>query len=100
MLLTVTLSMRRYRPKRAKLEKFDLFMSLSRQRSIQILIGVGLLFVLLITLEIPFVLRTRFSAVSQEALSRPPKLESEDLEEREAPTRPIKLISLHPTKLA
>ncbi len=55
MLLTVTLSVRRYRPKRAKLEKFDLFMSLSKQRSIQILIGVGLLYVLLITLEIPFV---------------------------------------------
>ncbi|XP_062168878.1 hydroxyproline O-galactosyltransferase GALT6 [Alnus glutinosa] len=82
--------------KRAKLEKFDFFVSLSRQRSIQILIGVGLLYVLLITLEIPFVLRTGFSALSQEALSRPPRLESEeDLEEREAPTRPNKLISLH-----
>lgn len=82
--------------KRAKLEKFEMFVSLSRQRSFQILIGVGLLYVLLITLEIPFVLRTGFSAVSQDALSRPPRLESEeDLEEREAPTRPKKLISLH-----
>jgi hypothetical protein len=82
--------------KRAKLEKFDFFVSLSRQRSIQILIGVGLLYVLLITLEIPFVLRTGLSAVSQEALSRPPRLESEeDLEERDAPTRPNKLISLN-----
>jgi hypothetical protein len=33
--------------KRAKLEKFDMFMSVSRQRSIQILIGVGLLYLLL-----------------------------------------------------
>jgi hypothetical protein len=82
MLLTVTLSVRRYRPKRTKLEKFDLFMSLSRQRLIQILIRVGLLFVLLVTLEIPFVLRTRFSAVSQEALSRPPKLESEPFKKK------------------
>ena len=82
--------------KRAKLEKFDMFVSLSRQRSIQILIGVGLLYLLLITLEIPFVLRTGFSAVSQDALSRSPRLESEeDLEEREAPTRPKKLISLN-----
>ncbi|KAG2679084.1 hypothetical protein I3760_11G034500 [Carya illinoinensis] len=81
--------------KRGKLEKYDMFVSLSRQRSIQILIGAGLLYMLLVSLEIPFVFRTGFGFVSQEALSRPFRLESEeDLEEREAPTRPNKLISL------
>ncbi|KAF3958706.1 hypothetical protein ACB098_04G119100 [Castanea mollissima] len=80
--------------KRAKLEKFDTFLSLSRQRSIQILIGLGLLYMLLVTLEIPFVFNSGFSAVSQDSLSRPPRLESEeDLEERGAPTRPNKQIS-------
>lgn len=80
--------------KRAKLEKFDTFLSLSRQRSIQILIGLGLLYMLLVTLEIPFVFNSGLSAVSQDSLSRPPRLESEeDLDERGAPTRPNKLIS-------
>ncbi|XP_040987132.1 hydroxyproline O-galactosyltransferase GALT6-like [Juglans microcarpa x Juglans regia] len=82
--------------KRGKFEKYDMFVSLSRQRSIQILIGAGLLYMLLVSLEIPFVFRTGFGVVSQEALSRPFRLESEeDLEERGAPTRPNKLISLN-----
>lgn len=81
--------------KRGKLEKLDMFVSLSRQRSFQILIGAGLLYLLLVTIELPFVFRTGFGAVSQEALSRPSQLESEeDFEEREAPSRPHKLISL------
>uniref|UniRef100_A0A2N9G672 Galectin domain-containing protein n=1 Tax=Fagus sylvatica TaxID=28930 RepID=A0A2N9G672_FAGSY len=71
-----------------------MFVSLSRQRSIQILIGVGLLYMFLVTLEIPYVFRSGLSVVSQESLSRSPRLESEeDLEEREAPTRPNILIS-------
>ncbi|KAB1216700.1 putative beta-1,3-galactosyltransferase 18 [Morella rubra] len=81
--------------KRGKLEKLDMFVSLSRQRSFQILIGAGLLYLLLVTIELPFVFRTGFGAVSKEALSRPSLLESEeDFEEREAPSRPHKLISL------
>ena len=80
--------------RRGKLERFDMFVSLSRQRSIQVLIGVGLLYMVLVTLEIPFVFRSGLSVVSQESLSRSPRLESEeDLEEREAPTRPNILIS-------
>ncbi|XP_030938624.1 hydroxyproline O-galactosyltransferase GALT6-like [Quercus lobata] len=87
--------------KRAKLEKLDTFLSLSRQRSIQILIGLGLLYMLLVTLEIPFVFNSGFSAVSQDPLSRPPRLDSEeDLEERGAPTRPNKLISANSPRSA
>lgn len=80
--------------KRNKLEKFDVFVSLSRQRSIQILIGVGFLYLLLVTVEIPFVFKAGFSDVTQESLSRPLRLNSEeDLDEREAPTRPLESVS-------
>ncbi|KAG7951677.1 hypothetical protein I3843_12G019700 [Carya illinoinensis] len=81
--------------KRGKLEKFNMVVSLSRQRLVQIVIGVGLLYILMVFLEIPFVFRSGFG-VSQEALSRLSWLESEeDMEERDAPTRPSKLISLN-----
>lgn len=79
-----------------RIEKLDTFVSLTRQRSIQILIGVGLLYLLLVTVEIPFVFKTGFSSVSQEFLTRPSRLESEeDLEEREAPSRPLEKVSLN-----
>lgn len=82
--------------KKGKLEKFDMFMALSRQRSIQILIGVGFLYLVLVTVEIPFVFRAGFSAVSQESLSRPNRLNiEEDLEEKEAPTRPLESVSMN-----
>ncbi|CAL5374744.1 unnamed protein product [Camellia sinensis] len=83
-----------------KREKLDLFVYLSRQRSIQILICVGFLYVFMVTLEVPFVFRTGFSAVSQEglngffndALSRPLELQSEEeLVEKEAPIRPLEV---------
>ncbi|KAK9277978.1 hypothetical protein L1049_027535 [Liquidambar formosana] len=81
--------------------KFDMFVSLSRQRSIQVMIGVGLLYMVLMTVEIPFVFKTGFSAMPQEEgfngfledalLSQPFRLESEEeMEEREAPSRPLK----------
>lgn len=82
-----------------KREKFDTFVSLSRQRSIQILMGAGFLYLLLVTMEIPFVFRTGFSAVPQEgfsgilgdALPRQIGLASErDMEEKEAPIRPLR----------
>lgn len=82
--------------KRAKLDKCEMVVSLSRQRSIQILIGVGVLYVLLVTLEIPFVFTTDddFSSVTQEPLTRPSRLESErNLEEQEAPTRPLNWVA-------
>ncbi|KAL5544290.1 hypothetical protein UlMin_008074 [Ulmus minor] len=81
--------------KRGKLEKMDLFVSLTRQRSIQILIGVGFLYLLLVSMEIPFVFNTGFSSVSQEALSRPLRLNSEkEMEERDAPIRPLESVSM------
>jgi hypothetical protein len=76
--------------------KLDLFVSLSRQRSIQILIGVGFLYIIMVALEVPFVFETGFSAVSEDGLNddvlyRPFVLQSEEeLEEKEAPVRPLK----------
>ncbi|GMN45782.1 hypothetical protein TIFTF001_014964 [Ficus carica] len=79
--------------RRAKLEKPDAFVSLTRQRSFQILIGAGLLYMLLVTMEIPFVFRTGFSDIFQEtSLHRPQRLNSE-LEKREAPTRPLERVT-------
>lgn len=78
----------------------DDFKSLSRKRSVQLLVGVGILYVILVSLEIPFVFRTGFSAVSHEglnglmsdALPRSFQLSSkEDMEERAAPIRPLQV---------
>ncbi|EXB29782.1 putative beta-1,3-galactosyltransferase 19 [Morus notabilis] len=79
--------------KRPKLEKLNVFVSLTRQRSVQMLIGVGLLYLVVVTMEIPFVFKTGFTDVSQEtALHRPEHLNSE-LEERESPTRPLERVT-------
>ncbi|KAL3335573.1 hypothetical protein AABB24_031682 [Solanum stoloniferum] len=78
-----------------KRAKFDLFMSLSRQRSLQVLILFGLLYVILVGLEVPFVFRNGFSLVSQDGFgtgqfSKSFVLDSEEeLEEKEAPNRPL-----------
>lgn len=80
--------------KRSRTEKIDIFVSLTRHKPIQFLIIFGLLYILLVTLEIPFVFKSGLSAVSQEFMIRPPRLESEeDFEERDAPTRPPEIIS-------
>ncbi|XP_061373488.1 hydroxyproline O-galactosyltransferase GALT6-like isoform X2 [Gastrolobium bilobum] len=81
--------------------KFETLVWLTRKRSIQFLIGVGLLYLVVFTLEIPFVFKTGFGAVT----TRPPSLLSEEedhTEEREAPTRPFKTVSnaLPPSQLA
>ncbi|KAK6920795.1 Galectin, carbohydrate recognition domain [Dillenia turbinata] len=76
--------------------KVEIFMSMSRQRSLQFLFCVGLLYLILMTLEVPFVFRTGFSVVSQEgfisdSISRKFALQSsQDLEEKFSPTRPLK----------
>uniref|UniRef100_A0A2P2KMS4 Galectin domain-containing protein n=1 Tax=Rhizophora mucronata TaxID=61149 RepID=A0A2P2KMS4_RHIMU len=78
----------------AKLDRFDKLVSLSRQRSIQILIGAGLLYMLLVTLEIPLVFSTGFGGVSQETITRLSILQSEeDLQDRDAPSRPLLWVS-------
>ncbi|XVE54871.1 hypothetical protein DITRI_Ditri03aG0117300 [Diplodiscus trichospermus] len=77
-----------------KLDRFDMVISLTKQRSFQILIIVGLLYVLLVTIEIPFVFQTGFSTLSQEPLTRLPRLASEvDVQEKEAPSRPLNWVS-------
>ncbi|XP_010255835.1 PREDICTED: hydroxyproline O-galactosyltransferase GALT6-like [Nelumbo nucifera] len=77
--------------------KLDMFVALGRQRSIQLVVGAGLLYILLMSIEIPLVFRSGFGAVSRDgfngflndALPRPLRLDSEeDMEEREAPVRP------------
>ncbi|XP_027123825.1 hydroxyproline O-galactosyltransferase GALT6-like isoform X1 [Coffea arabica] len=72
--------------KRAKL---DLFMSLSRQKSVQILIFIAILYIVLVSLEVPFVFKT----VSQEGIGGGPQFipQNEELnleEEQESPIRP------------
>ncbi|KAK0588006.1 hypothetical protein LWI29_032736 [Acer saccharum] len=68
--------------------------SLSRKRSIQVMIFVGvLLYLFMVGLEIPFVFKTGFSSVSQETtMSRPHELDSkeENFQVLRAPSRPLK----------
>ncbi|KFK27991.1 hypothetical protein AALP_AA8G457400 [Arabis alpina] len=74
-----------------KLEKFDMFVSLTKQRSVQILMAVGFLYMLLITFEIPLVFKTGLSTLSQDPLTRPEKHNSQrELQEKQAPSRPLK----------
>lgn len=71
--------------------KLDAFVSLTKQRSVQILTAVAFLYMLLITFQIPFVFRTGFSALSQDPLTRPEKHNSQrELQERLPPSRPRK----------
>lgn len=78
-----------------KRAKFDLFMSLSRQRSVQVLIFLGFLYVLLVGFEVPFVFRNGFSLVSQDGFgtgqfSKSSVLDSEEeLADKKAPIRPL-----------
>ncbi|KZV31263.1 putative beta-1,3-galactosyltransferase 19 [Dorcoceras hygrometricum] len=78
----------------------ELLFSASRQRSIRALIVMGLLYLLLVGFEVPFVYRNGFSLVSQAEFSgsgnggflnsKPFMLESEEnVEEKEAPIRPV-----------
>ncbi|KAL5747338.1 hypothetical protein ACOSP7_024335 [Xanthoceras sorbifolium] len=73
-------------------DKLEMFVSsLSRKRSIQVMIFVGVLYLFLVGLEIPFVYRTGFSSISQETQSRPHELDSkEDFQVQRAPSRPLK----------
>ena len=76
----------------------DEFMPLSRKRAVQVLVGVAFLYVILVGLEIPFVFRAGFGAVSHEGLNGlmgdafPHTFQlasEEDMEERAAPIRPL-----------
>ncbi|KAL5725342.1 Hydroxyproline O-galactosyltransferase galt6 [Ranunculus cassubicifolius] len=82
-----------------KKSKSDLFLSMSRQkRPIQFLVIVGVLYLVLMSLEFPFVFKTGLVSVSNEGFNGfffndgSIKLNSkEELEEKEAPTRPSKV---------
>lgn len=50
-----------------KKTKLDLFLSLSRQKSVQILMFMAMLYILLVSFEVPFVFRSGFSELSQES---------------------------------
>ncbi|KAL6997267.1 hypothetical protein U1Q18_007391 [Sarracenia purpurea var. burkii] len=74
--------------------KLELYVSLGGHKSIQILVGVGFLYLFMMTLEVPFVFKTGFSSVTQDglngffsdALSRTPVVHSEDeSQEKEIP---------------
>lgn len=79
----------------------DLLFSVSRQRSIRVLMVLGVFYLLFVSVEVPFVFKNGFSSVSEEELfsnsngfsnSKPLVLESEEnLEEKEAPIRPLDL---------
>ncbi|CAN8251869.1 unnamed protein product [Cochlearia groenlandica] len=88
------------KPKLSKLEKLDVFVSISKQTTIQILMAIGLLYMLLITFEIPFVFKTGLSTLSQDPLTRPEKHNSQrELQERRrAPIRPLKSFLLQDTE--
>ncbi|CAL0305048.1 unnamed protein product [Lupinus luteus] len=80
--------------------KFETFVSVTRKRSIQILIVVAVLYIILVTVEVPFVFRTGFGSITQDFITtqRSTKLLSEEnLLEKEAPTRPFKRVSQNTT---
>ncbi|KAK6924925.1 Glycosyl transferase, family 31, partial [Dillenia turbinata] len=76
--------------------KVEIFASMSRQRSVQLLFCVGFLYLILMTLEVPFVFRTGFGALSQEGFisdsigRKFARLSSQDLEKKFSPIRPLK----------
>ncbi|VFQ73399.1 unnamed protein product [Cuscuta campestris] len=81
-----------------KRAKVDLFLPFSRKKLLQILIFIGVVYGIMVVLEVPFLFRTGSSVVYQEGFgngylssnSRPEVLDSEEsLEEKEAPNRPL-----------
>ncbi|XP_011042627.1 PREDICTED: probable beta-1,3-galactosyltransferase 19 [Populus euphratica] len=77
-----------------KLDKLDRFVSLSRQKSAQILLAVAVIYVLLVTLEIPFVFDSGPTSETSTTLARFSELQSEQvLQDKDAPTRPLNWVS-------
>ncbi|OIV95728.1 hypothetical protein TanjilG_05276 [Lupinus angustifolius] len=76
--------------------KFETLVSLTRKRSIQFLIGVTVFYLVLFTVEVPFVFRTGFGSITQDFVTTQHHsrlLSEENLLEKEAPTRPFKRVS-------
>nr|KJB08378.1 hypothetical protein B456_001G079300 [Gossypium raimondii] len=71
-----------------------MFISLTKQQFVQILIIVGFLYIVLVSVEIPFVFLTGFSSLSQESLTRLPGLSREvNAQEKDSPIRPLNWVS-------
>ncbi|MBA0548190.1 hypothetical protein Golob_019301, partial [Gossypium lobatum] len=71
-----------------------MYISLTKQRFVQILIIVGFLYIVLVSFEIPFVFLTGFSSLSQESLTRLPGLSREvNVQEKDSPIRPLNWVS-------
>lgn len=88
------------RTKLEKFEKFDMFWSLTRQRSLQILICVAFLYLLIVTVEIPYVFISGFSSLPEDppalTLSSQTRLQTDqELPEKHAPSRPRITVSLN-----
>ncbi|KAK8526516.1 hypothetical protein V6N12_020986 [Hibiscus sabdariffa] len=72
-----------------KRAKWDSFVSLSRLRLVQFLMGVLFLYLLFMSFEIPLVFKTGSAGFYTDALPRPLFLESEeDFTDKSAPARP------------
>jgi len=80
-----------------KLDKLDRFVSLSRQKSVQILLALAVIYMLLVTLEIPFVFDsgpTSETTTTTPTLAGFSELQSEQvLQDKDAPTRPLNWVS-------
>ncbi|KAK8344470.1 hypothetical protein V6Z12_A07G081100 [Gossypium hirsutum] len=71
-----------------------MFISLTKQRFVQILIIVGFLYIVLVSVEIPFVFLTEFGSLSQESFTRLPGLSREvNVQEKDSPIRPVNWVS-------
>ncbi|TYH09281.1 hypothetical protein ES288_A07G082600v1 [Gossypium darwinii] len=71
-----------------------MFISLTKQRFVQILIIVGFLYIVLVSVEIPFVFLTEFGSLSQESFTRLPGLSREVIvQEKDSPIRPLNWVS-------
>ncbi|KAJ4973288.1 hypothetical protein NE237_006462 [Protea cynaroides] len=74
--------------------KLDSFVYLSRQRSVKVLIVLGILYMVMVSVEIPVLFRVGvgFNGFLNEGLPRPFRLESEEeTQVKEAPIRPSKI---------
>ncbi|CAN1183091.1 Hydroxyproline O-galactosyltransferase GALT6 [Linum perenne] len=73
--------------------RLDKFASITRQRSVHVIIGLGILYFLFVTLEAPFLFNSG-STSSSVSFSHLSKLQSkEDLHDKDAPARPQLLVS-------
>ncbi|CAM8977206.1 unnamed protein product [Rhodiola kirilowii] len=87
---------------------FDVWLSLGRRRSVQFLVGLGFLYLFVVTVEVPFVIRSDpdgasprdndFRDLRGDGFRRSTLLESgEELEERGAPVRPPLRLGISPS---